>query len=158
VAEVPDAFLVVAGDGPERRKVDQMADALLPGRFMRLVLPSADMPLLYRCADVLLHTSMWESFGNIYVEALACGLPVVAHDFSVTTWCLGEHAYLVDAASRAELAAALTAAVAEDPGRAPARVAVAAERFTWAHVAAQYREFLEGIVGGRGAADSAVVS
>lgn len=158
VAGVPDAFLVVAGDGPERRKVDEMAGELLPGRFMRLVLPSADMPALYRCADVLLHTSLWESFGNIYVEALACGLPVVAHDFSVTAWCLGEHAYLVDAASRAELTAALTAAVTEDRGRAPARIAVVAERFTWAHIAAQYREFLEGLVGGQGAADGAAVS
>jgi glycosyltransferase involved in cell wall biosynthesis len=157
VADVPDAFLVVAGDGPERRKVDQLAGELLPDRFRRLVLPSSDMPSLYRCADVLLHTSLWESFGNIYVEALACGLPVVAHAFSVTTWCLGEHAYLVDAASQAELTAALTAALAEDPARAPARVVAAAERFTWAHVAAQYREFLAGIVGGQGAAEGAVV-
>ena len=146
VAKIPDVFLVVAGDGPDRRKIDQMAADLLPGRFLRLVLPSSDMPALYRSADVLLHTSLWESFGNIYLEALACGLPIVAHAYSVTTWCLGGHAYLVDATSEADLANGLRAAFDEDPARRSARVATAASRFTWTTVATQYRSFLDEVV------------
>ena len=42
------------------------------------------MPGLYRSAEVLLHMSVDEPFGNIYVEALASGLPVVTHDGSST--------------------------------------------------------------------------
>ena len=146
VARIPDVFLVVAGDGPERRKVDQMTAELLPGRFMRLVLPSSDMPSLYRSADVLLHTSLWESFGNIYLEALACGLPIVAHAHSVTTWCLGGHAYLVDARSEADIVNGLRAAFDEDPARRSDRVATATNRFTWHAVATRYRDFLSQVV------------
>ena len=40
VARLPDVFLVVAGDGPERETVAEIADRLLPGRFLRLSLPA----------------------------------------------------------------------------------------------------------------------
>ncbi len=146
-ASIPDTFLVVAGDGPARRKIGQMAEALLPGRFMRLVLPSSDMPELYRSADVLLHTSLWESFGNIYLEAMACGLPIVAHAYSVTEWCLGDHAYLVDAASKVDLINGLRAALDEEPACRAGRRAATTDRFTWNKVAMQYRDFLGLVVG-----------
>lgn len=149
VAALPEAFLVVAGDGPERRTIDKMAAELLPGRFLRLVLPLVEMPWLYRCADVLLHASLEESFGNVYTEAMACGLPIVAHDYSLTRWVLSDHAYLVNAASRAELVKGLTAALAEAPGSAKLRAAYAAHRFAWGKIAADYRSFLLSVVSGR---------
>jgi glycosyltransferase involved in cell wall biosynthesis len=38
------------------------------------------MPLLYRSADILLFTSIQDNLPNVVLEAMACGLPVVAHD------------------------------------------------------------------------------
>ncbi len=147
VARIPNAFLVVAGDGPEGRKVEQMAGDLLPGRFLRVVLPPAEMPALYRCADVLLHTSLWESFGNIYAEALACGLPIVTHDYSVTRWALADHAYLVDATSRGALVDGLEAALDEAPGRAQTRAAFATKHYSWVRIASDYRRFFDSVLG-----------
>ena len=85
VALVPDAYLVVAGDGPLRQEIDDNAERLIPGRFKRLSIPPEKMPLLYQSADIFLHLSKDEPSSLAFLEALACGLPVVAHDFPTTT-------------------------------------------------------------------------
>lgn len=151
VAAVDDAALVVAGDGPLRDVVDRMGAELLPGRYTRTTVPSDQMPMLYRSADVVLHTARDESFGNVYVEALASGVPVVAHRTPTTQWILGEHAHLVDAADHVQLVAAVRAAL-DDTGadRRTARVAEAAQRFSWQVVGARYHELLEQAVAHRG--------
>ena len=118
VAKIPNAMLVVAGDGPLRDQFDALGKELMPGRFRRMTLPSDQMPDLYRSADVFLHPTLYESFGNVYVEAMAVGLPVVAHDYEVTRWIFGEHPGLVDATDESALTAALTRAIRD--GRADA--------------------------------------
>ncbi len=143
MATVPDAALVVAGDGALRAEVDRLADALLPGRFRRLTVPHATMPDLYRSADLFLHTKIEESFGNVYVEALSSGLPIVAHDDAVSRWILGEHASLVDSTSTDQLAAAIRAALAGPDRQGAPAVAWAHERYGWASVAARYAGFFE---------------
>ena len=78
VSQIPDAHLIVAGDGPLRHAIDALARRLMPGRFQRLLLPADRMPSLYRSADVFLHLCKEESFGNVFIEAMACGIPIVA--------------------------------------------------------------------------------
>jgi len=80
VSQIPGAHLVVAGDGPLRQASDELAARLMPGRFTRLSLTPERMPALYQSADVFLHLSKAESFGNVYIEAMACGLPIVGHE------------------------------------------------------------------------------
>ena len=141
VARIPDAMLVVAGDGPLRDQFDALGNELMPGRFRRLLLPSERMPDLYRSADALLHPTLHESFGNVYVEAMAVGLPVVAHDYEVTRWIFGDHPNLVNALDETALLAAVQRALQEGRRDAAARSAIAAERFAWSNIARQYREF-----------------
>ncbi len=144
--EVLDAMVVVAGDGPLRSEVDALAAEILPGRFRRLTVTSDEMPALYRAADVVLHPTLFESFGNVYVEALATGLPVVVNDYSVTRWIFGDQPGLVDASDHGALVDALRAALTA-PTSDPATLASrAAERFAWPVVAAQYRAFLAEVV------------
>jgi len=38
------------------------------------------MPVLYRNSNVFLYMAIQEPFGNVYIEALASGTPIVAHD------------------------------------------------------------------------------
>ena len=111
MAEVPDAYLVVAGDGHLRDEVDKLAAEMLPGRFFRRTFSHDQMPDVYRSADLFLHTKIQESFGNVYVEALSCGIPIVAHDDEVTRWILGEHAVLVDTEFKEKLAEAIGSAL-----------------------------------------------
>lgn len=145
VAQLPDAHLVVAGDGPEREAVDRLAAELLPGRFKRLTVGAAEMPLLYRSADVFLHLSREESFGNVYIEALACGAPVVAHDSPRLRWIVGDDAVLLDTSDPRAVAAALAHAIAARAEIAP-RGRVRALRYAWPRVAAQYRTFLGEVI------------
>lgn len=77
------------------------------------------MPDLYRAADVLLHMSQDEPFGNVYVEALATGLPIVAHSTLVTQWILEDQAILVDTCDRANVVVALRQALADAHRKTP---------------------------------------
>ena len=142
VAQHPAAHLVVAGDGPLRAEAETLANQLLPGRYTRLTLEAAQMPLLYRAADAFLHLSLLESFGNVFVEAMASGLPVVGHDTSRLRWIVGDDQPLCDTEDPAALAAALAKALAT--GRRP--VAGDIGRFTWSMIAADYRRFFEKLV------------
>ena len=142
VGRLPEAHLVVAGDGPLREKVLQRANEVLPGRFTLLSAPPSQMPDLYRSADVFLHMAFQEAFGNVYVEALACGLPVVGHDSARLRWILADVGYFVDSNDAEAVAAAVTRAAQSGIADRDRRVARAAE-FSWSQIGARYRTFLQ---------------
>jgi glycosyltransferase involved in cell wall biosynthesis len=146
VSRLPDPFLVVAGDGPLRADVDRLAAQILPGRFLRGTFPHERMPDLYRCADVFLHPALFESFGNVYVEALSTGLPVVANDIGLTRWIFNGHGHLVDATSEEALASALNAATDGAHTGAVERAAFAGSKYSWKSVAGLYQSFFREVV------------
>jgi glycosyltransferase involved in cell wall biosynthesis len=146
VGRLPELYLAVAGDGPLRAEVDRLAAEILPGRFQRGTFPHERMPDLYRCADVFLHPCLLESFGNVYIEALATGLPVVANDTDLTRWILEDHGHLVEATSEEAMATGLRAALASGGRGGAERAAYAASKYAWKNVAAQYRSFFEEVV------------
>jgi glycosyltransferase involved in cell wall biosynthesis len=145
VSLVPDAHLVVAGDGPLRQTLDEIAARLLPGRFTRLSLNSEQMPALYQSADVFLHLSKEESFGNVFVEAMACGLPIVAHDSPRLRWIVGDREYLLDTTDPATIARGLELARQAPASNREVRVENAG-RFSWSRIGRLYREFLMEVV------------
>lgn len=145
VALLPKATLVVAGDGPERDALRALAEEKLPGRFKQVSVPSAEMPLLYRSADAFLHLSRDESFGNVFVEAMACGTPVVAYDLPRTRWILGDQGCLAAEQTPQALAAELEVAMAGKSGLSEGLVERASS-FDWSSIAGQYREFLQHVV------------
>ena len=148
VAALPDAHLVVAGDGPLRAEVDALAAAELPGWFTRLTLTAPDMPRLYASADAFLHMSLLESFGNVFVEAMASGLPIVGHDTPRLRWIVGDRDTLCDTEDRAATTAAIGRALAIGRGAPDPRSA----DFDWSAIAARYRDFIADLLTRRTAA------
>jgi len=145
VSKIPDAYLVVAGDGPLRDQIDRTAEQLLAGRFSRVSLTSEIMPALYRSADVFLHLSREESFGNVFLEAIASGLPVVAHDSANTRWIVGEHEFLLKSNDPDEIALQLRSA-RDAPSALRSKRVARAVAFAWPDIARRYREFLETVI------------
>jgi glycosyltransferase involved in cell wall biosynthesis len=146
VAAIDDAWLVVAGDGSMRDEVDRLAAEVMPTRFRRLSVLAEEMPHLYRSADVCLHLARDESFGNVYIEALASGLPVVAHDSPVARWIIGDNGLLVDSDIPGATAAALADVLCGDWTPPQDAVGQTARRFDWAVIAAEYRRFLDEVI------------
>jgi phosphatidyl-myo-inositol dimannoside synthase len=74
-------FLVIAGDGTERKHIEPIAEKHLPGRvrFLGLV-PRGEMHRFYSAGDCFAFPGIGESLGMVYLEAQACGLPVVAFE------------------------------------------------------------------------------
>ncbi len=111
-----DATLVVLGEGPERERLEALAREhgvrlLLPGRV-------GDVAAILRRADLLVHPARWEGFGLALLEAMLCGLPVVATRVSSIPEIVldGETGVLVPPDDSRALAAAL-AARPRRPGR-----------------------------------------
>jgi glycosyltransferase involved in cell wall biosynthesis len=79
----PDAHLVLIGEGPERPRLEAMVESLREGEHVRLIgfRPRLDSYLRHATAFVL--TSHWEGFGNVLVEAMATGAPVISVDCPV---------------------------------------------------------------------------
>jgi glycosyltransferase involved in cell wall biosynthesis len=71
--------LVIAGDGKERQKLQQLADRHLPGR-VRFVgkIKREQMGRYYSAGDLFVFPGIRESLGMVYLESQSCGLPVVA--------------------------------------------------------------------------------
>lgn len=144
VAALPDAVLVVAGDGPLRLEIDDLAGKLLPNRFVNLTVSADRMPDLYRAADVFMHLSVDESFGNVFLEAMATGLPVVAYQSDRTRWIVGDQAYFAIREDPASLPAKIASALGAEPGTKNDFVK-RAQIFSWPAIAMQYETFFKDV-------------
>jgi glycosyltransferase involved in cell wall biosynthesis len=98
----------------------------------------------YRVADAFALASLQEAFGLAYVEAMAHGLPCVAHDQEVTRFVLGEEGLLSDLRERGALTAALRSALSlKDTGELRSRRHHAVRsRFGWAALIPEYVSML----------------
>jgi glycosyltransferase involved in cell wall biosynthesis len=153
-AKVPGLHLVVCGDGPERERVHALGAELMGARFHPRSLPRAQMPMMYRCADLFLHMSLDEPSANAYIEALATGLPIVTHDRHVTQWTLEETGVLVDATNLAAVSAGIIVALGrKTPRDVAARRTLAETRFSWCGIAGQYHGFFLQLLSGEARRD-----
>ena len=73
---VPSARMVLVGDGPLRAELQRR----FPGAVFAGMQTGEALAAHYASADLFLFPSLSETFGNVTVEALASGLPVVAFD------------------------------------------------------------------------------
>lgn len=78
LATLPDVELLVAGDGPDRDRLEVLADrAGARASFLGVV---RDVRAVYHAADAVLLTSRTEGLPGALIEASLCGVPVVSTD------------------------------------------------------------------------------
>lgn len=74
----PDAELWVVGDGPEEKEILRHANRVLPGARFKMFPGRAEIGSLLSRSSLLVLSSVAEGMPNAILEAMACGLPVVA--------------------------------------------------------------------------------
>jgi glycosyltransferase involved in cell wall biosynthesis len=95
-----DVELLIVGNGPERDNLKTLATSLRLGEQVQLLgfVPEERKFQLLSNSDIFALPSLHEGFGLVYLEAMSCGLPVIAgttggqNDFLVD----GETGFLVD--------------------------------------------------------------
>jgi len=77
---LPDVDLLIAGTGPEKKNLEQLARELGVADRVTLLgpLPQTELKTYYNAADALVLASSREGWANVLLEAMACGTPVVA--------------------------------------------------------------------------------
>lgn len=77
---LPDVDLLIAGTGPEKKNLEQLARELGVNDRVTLLgpLPQTELKTYYNAADALVLASSREGWANVLLEAMACGTPVVA--------------------------------------------------------------------------------
>jgi glycogen(starch) synthase len=145
---LPDApDLVIAGDGPERPRLQAQADALGLNSRIHLI-GRADRPLavsLFRGCTAFVLPSRQEPQGIVSLEAMACAKPVVAARVGGVPEIVldGETGLLFPGGNAGALADSLQSLLS-DPERAEALGrkgrARAEDHFTWGRIADQYFE------------------
>lgn len=80
LAEMPDVCLMIAGSGPDRKKLEALSNALGVADRVTFLgpLPQDRLREYYGAADALVLASSREGWANVLLEAMACGTPVVA--------------------------------------------------------------------------------
>jgi phosphatidylinositol alpha-1,6-mannosyltransferase len=78
--DVPNIAYLIVGDGTDHHRLEEKARSL--GVHERVVfagyIPEREKADHYRLADAYVMPGRGEGFGIVYLEALACGVPVVA--------------------------------------------------------------------------------
>jgi glycosyltransferase involved in cell wall biosynthesis len=163
LAGVPGAELVVAGGppaaeldrDPEARRLTALAERASVAGRVRLLgrVGRSELPALYRSADLVVNVPWYEPFGIVPLEAMACGVPVVASAVgglvdSVVDGVTGVHV----PPRRPRLLAAAVGGLLADPERRAALGATGARRarrrYGWDRIARSTMEVYGGLLAG----------
>jgi glycosyltransferase involved in cell wall biosynthesis len=148
LAQIPQAHLALAGKGPDEAALRDQASMLgIEDRVQFLGQVSHDrLPLLFAAADAVVLPSEREGLANVWVEALACGTPLVIPDVGGAAEVVGSPAAGLLAERKPEaIAQAMRRILADPPKRAD--TAACAARFSWAENARQISAFWNDIAG-----------
>jgi glycosyltransferase involved in cell wall biosynthesis len=133
LALLPAATLLVIGEGPDAAALRRLAQRLGVADRVRFLgpRPHGELPALLAAADVAVQPSHAEGLANVWVEALACGTPVVTCDVGGARDAIDrpEAGRLVPRDPGAFAAAVQSLLDAPPPAEAVRR---AAEKFSWA--------------------------
>jgi teichuronic acid biosynthesis glycosyltransferase TuaC len=148
LAAVPDAQLVIAGSGPENGRLLALASRFSVATQVHFAgrVPPDRLAVLLAAADAMILPSEREGLANVWIEALACGTPLVITDVGgarevVTSPATGR----LVARDPQAIARAVVDLLSDPPSQT--EVAAHASRFSWEANAAQLAEHYRRIAG-----------
>lgn len=107
-ARVPEARLILIGDGIERERLETLSKQLNIQQYVQFIgeVPHEKVLFFMQVADVFVLPSLSEGLPNVILEAMASGLPIVATHVGGIPYIIqeGVNGYLVDAINPESLA------------------------------------------------------
>lgn len=121
--KIPDLAYLIVGEGDDRLRLAQKAESLgVSGNVVFTgFVPESEKADCYRLADAYVMPSSGEGFGIVFLEAMACGIPVLGSKIDGSREALryGRLGTLVDPANSQELLAGILATLARSKGAVP---------------------------------------
>jgi glycosyltransferase involved in cell wall biosynthesis len=142
-------YLILLGQADsETTEVKALAEELLAPEAYRVTTVARHQVWdYYRAADVFTLASLMEGFGFVYLEALAAGLPVVAHDFPIARWVLAEQGTFANLEKPGTLASELSRLLTQEatPAKQAERRAFVQARYDWSVLRGDYLRMFEAV-------------
>ena len=151
----PSPYLLILGQcEAETPEIEAMAHEVLgePNYSIRSVEPE-DTEQYYRLSDVFVLASLMEGLARVFLEALAAGLPAIAHNYEVPKYVFDENEHFIDMKINGALTQKLRELVGlpHYEGAARSRHAQAYNRFSWDRLIQDYIRMFQYCLGGKNA-------
>jgi glycosyltransferase involved in cell wall biosynthesis len=145
VSRLKKGTLILVGHGEAKKRLSDLGNKILKNRILFLdTLNHDELSKLYRSCDVFSLPSKNEAFGNVIIEAMASGLPVVATNDPGFEWMVGQKGgILVDVTDEQAYARALHEAFEKNFENGPRNQA---QNFSWEVVVQEYIKLCESIL------------
>jgi glycosyltransferase involved in cell wall biosynthesis len=148
--EIPRITYLIVGDGGDRPRLEAKARALGVGERVVFAgfIPEAEKADHYRLADAFVMPGRGEGFGFVFLEALACGIPVVGSKLDGSREALRDGALgiLVDPRRPDEIQAGILQVLKHSPGVIPAGL----DYFSFENFAKRCHGILRQVINSRG--------
>lgn len=149
--ELPSCELVLIGDGPERSRIERMVHERNLGARVRFLGKQLHVAPILQKTDLFLLPSETESFGLAALEALSCGVPVVASRVGGLPEVIsdGKNGALValgDVAAMARAALAILGDASLQARLSAGARATAVEKFPRDPMVARYEKYYERVI------------
>lgn len=145
---LPDIEAVIVGEGPQRSTLQRLIARLGLDQRVRLLgaMPQARLRSVYSACDALVLASSREGWPNVPMEAMACGIPVVASRVGGVPEIISDPRFgrLVDERTPPAFAQAISELLRTRPDRESVRAF--AERYSWDATAAGQLEVFRGAI------------
>ena len=131
------AFLLVAGSDRQTEKFVRRAHALNVGARVVFTGPQPNVEQIFHAADSFAMPSLFEPFGNVVMEAMACGLPAMTSAFSGVAEVIppSMRGFRVENPDDVGEVALRLGALFDAPASLAADARATAEKFTWSRYA-----------------------
>ena len=141
------AFLLVAGADRQTDKFARRARALNVGARVVFTGPQPNVEAIFHAADVFAMPSLFEPFGNVVMEAMACGLPAMTSAFSGVAELLplSMRGLRVENPDDVGEVALRLGALFDAPASFGREARATAEKFTWTRYANELNALIESV-------------